>query len=142
MEFFGLMAFFMVMMYIGVPKEQKALSRRVKQLEKINQGGKTNDSRFSSQEEHPYEILKVDEDWVQIRRNLKVKRRYVLSVFMISRNCVQSINRARDKSIYHFIKEKKIERGEYTPSVIIAMKVSQVFKESLENVFSLVSTEE
>ncbi|AKI57233.1 hypothetical protein HK297_01525 [Streptococcus agalactiae] len=34
MEFFGLMAFFMVMMYIGVPKEQKALSRRVKQLEK------------------------------------------------------------------------------------------------------------
>ncbi len=97
---------------------------------------------------------------------------------MISRNCVQSINRARDKSIYHFIKEKNdginfknrlkelrardginqtelakltgvsrqtislIERGEYTPSVIIAMKVSQVFKESLENVFSLVSTEE
>ncbi|AUO83493.1 hypothetical protein HK335_00085 [Streptococcus agalactiae] len=40
MEFFGLMAFFMVMMYIGVPKEQKVLSRRVKQLEKINQGGK------------------------------------------------------------------------------------------------------
>ncbi|HFU1218807.1 TPA: helix-turn-helix transcriptional regulator [Streptococcus agalactiae] len=35
-----------------------------------------------------------------------------------------------------------IERGEYTPSVIIAMKISQVFKESLENVFSLVSTEE
>ena len=35
-----------------------------------------------------------------------------------------------------------IERGEYTPSGIIAMKVSQVFKESLENVFSLVSTEE
>ncbi|HEO1110990.1 TPA: helix-turn-helix transcriptional regulator [Streptococcus agalactiae] len=28
-----------------------------------------------------------------------------------------------------------IERGEYTPSVIIAMKISQVFKESLENVF-------
>lgn len=35
-----------------------------------------------------------------------------------------------------------IGRGEYTPSVIIAMKISQVFKESLENVFSLVSTEE
>lgn len=35
-----------------------------------------------------------------------------------------------------------IERGEYTPSVIIAMNISQVFKESLENVFSLVSTEE
>lgn len=35
-----------------------------------------------------------------------------------------------------------IERGEYTPSVIIAMKISKVFKESLENVFSLVSTEE
>lgn len=97
---------------------------------------------------------------------------------MISRNCVQSINRARNKSIYHFIKEKNdginlknrlkelrardginqtelakltgvsrqtislIERGEYTPSVIIAMKISQVFKESLENVFSLVSMEE
>ncbi|HEN3068742.1 TPA: helix-turn-helix transcriptional regulator [Streptococcus agalactiae] len=35
-----------------------------------------------------------------------------------------------------------IERGEYTPSVIIAMKIFQVFKESLENVFSLVSMEE
>ncbi|HGA3742385.1 TPA: helix-turn-helix transcriptional regulator [Streptococcus agalactiae] len=35
-----------------------------------------------------------------------------------------------------------IERGEYTPSVIIAMKISQVFKESLENVFSLVLMEE
>lgn len=35
-----------------------------------------------------------------------------------------------------------IERGEYTPFVIIAMKISQVFKESLENVFSLVSMEE
>ncbi|HEN0776757.1 TPA: helix-turn-helix transcriptional regulator [Streptococcus agalactiae] len=35
-----------------------------------------------------------------------------------------------------------IERGEYTLSVIIAMKISQVFKESLENVFSLVSMEE
>lgn len=35
-----------------------------------------------------------------------------------------------------------IERGEYTPSVIIAMKISQVFKEPLENVFSLVSMEE
>lgn len=35
-----------------------------------------------------------------------------------------------------------IERGEYTPPVIIAMKISQVFKESLENVFSLVSMEE
>ncbi|HEN8991396.1 TPA: helix-turn-helix transcriptional regulator [Streptococcus agalactiae] len=35
-----------------------------------------------------------------------------------------------------------IERGEYTPSVIIAMKISQVFKEFLENVFSLVSMEE
>ncbi|HGI3233133.1 TPA: helix-turn-helix transcriptional regulator [Streptococcus agalactiae] len=35
-----------------------------------------------------------------------------------------------------------IERGEYMPSVIIAMKISQVFKESLENVFSLVSMEE
>ncbi|HEO2599363.1 TPA: helix-turn-helix transcriptional regulator [Streptococcus agalactiae] len=35
-----------------------------------------------------------------------------------------------------------IERGEYTPSVIIAMKISQVFKESLEKVFSLVSMEE
>lgn len=85
MEFFGLMAFFMVMMYIGVPKEQKALSRRVKQLEKINQGGKTLMSQMIQDlvgstcmiyledgfQTHPYEILKVDEDWVQIRRNLK-----------------------------------------------------------------------
>ncbi|MFC5631942.1 MULTISPECIES: helix-turn-helix transcriptional regulator [Streptococcus] len=31
-----------------------------------------------------------------------------------------------------------IERGEYTPSVVIAMKIAQVFKEPVENVFSLV----
>ena len=31
-----------------------------------------------------------------------------------------------------------IERGEYTPSVIIAMKIAQVFNEPLENVFRLV----
>lgn len=75
----------MVMTYIGVPKEQKALSRRGKQLEKINQGGKTLMSQMiqdlvgstcmiyleGGSQTHPYEILKVDEDWVQIRRNLK-----------------------------------------------------------------------
>ncbi|HFU6997215.1 TPA: hypothetical protein ACGN7R_000247 [Streptococcus agalactiae] len=75
----------MVMTYIGVPKEQKALSRRGKQLEKINQGGKTLMSQMiqdlvgstcmiyseDGSQTHPYEILKVDEDWVQIRRNLK-----------------------------------------------------------------------
>ncbi|MFU2206380.1 helix-turn-helix transcriptional regulator [Streptococcus pluranimalium] len=31
-----------------------------------------------------------------------------------------------------------IERGEYTPSIVIAMKIAQVFKEPVENVFSLV----
>lgn len=51
----------MVMTYIGVPKEQKALSRRGKQLEKINQGGKTlmsltNDSRFSRK--HMYDLFR------------------------------------------------------------------------------------
>lgn len=35
-----------------------------------------------------------------------------------------------------------IERGEYTPSVIIAMKIAQVFNEPLENVFRLVEVEE
>ena len=35
-----------------------------------------------------------------------------------------------------------IERGEYTPSVIIAMKSAQVFHEPLENVFRLVEVEE
>jgi len=35
-----------------------------------------------------------------------------------------------------------IERGEYTPSVIIAMKIAQVFHEPLENVFRLVEVEE
>lgn len=35
-----------------------------------------------------------------------------------------------------------IERGEYTPSVIIAMKIAQVFKEPLENVFRLEEVEE
>ena len=33
-----------------------------------------------------------------------------------------------------------LERGEYTPSVIIA--IAQVFKEPVENVFSLVEEEE
>ncbi|MBM7642625.1 helix-turn-helix transcriptional regulator [Streptococcus loxodontisalivarius] len=35
-----------------------------------------------------------------------------------------------------------IERGEYTPSVLIALKISQVFQEPLENVFSIVEVEE
>ena len=35
-----------------------------------------------------------------------------------------------------------IERGEYTPSVVIAMKIAQVFHEHLENVFRLVEVEE
>lgn len=35
-----------------------------------------------------------------------------------------------------------IERGEYTPSVIIAMKIAQVFNEPLENVFRLEEIEE
>lgn len=34
-----------------------------------------------------------------------------------------------------------IERGEYTPSVIIAMKIAQVFHEPLENVFRLEEVE-
>lgn len=35
-----------------------------------------------------------------------------------------------------------LERGEYTPSVIIAITISQIFKEPVENVFSLVEDEE
>ena len=35
-----------------------------------------------------------------------------------------------------------LERGEYTPSVIIAITIAQVFKEPVENVFSLVEDEE
>ena len=31
-----------------------------------------------------------------------------------------------------------IERGEYTPSIVIAMKIAKVFREPVENVFSLV----
>ena len=34
------------------------------------------------------------------------------------------------------------KRGEYTPSVIIAITIAQVFKEPVENVFSLVEEEE
>lgn len=30
-----------------------------------------------------------------------------------------------------------IERGEYTPSVVIALKIAHIFKEPLESVFSL-----
>lgn len=35
-----------------------------------------------------------------------------------------------------------IERNEYTPSIVIAMKIAQVFKEPVENVFRLVEEEE
>ncbi|HFD2009582.1 TPA: helix-turn-helix transcriptional regulator [Streptococcus pyogenes] len=35
-----------------------------------------------------------------------------------------------------------IERNEYTPSVIIAMKIAKVFQESVEEVFHLVEVEE
>lgn len=34
-----------------------------------------------------------------------------------------------------------IERGEYTPSVVIAMRIAQIFNEQLENVFQLVEVE-
>ncbi|KXT74830.1 Transcriptional regulator, Cro/CI family [Streptococcus sp. DD10] len=34
-----------------------------------------------------------------------------------------------------------LERGEYTPSVVIAITISQIFKEPVENVFSLVEEE-
>ncbi|HEL0001273.1 TPA: helix-turn-helix transcriptional regulator [Streptococcus equi subsp. zooepidemicus] len=34
-----------------------------------------------------------------------------------------------------------IERNEYTPSIIIAMKISKVFNEPIEQVFSLVEDE-
>lgn len=35
-----------------------------------------------------------------------------------------------------------LERGEYTPSVIIAITIAQIFKEPVENVFSLIEEEE
>ncbi|HEM5402648.1 TPA: helix-turn-helix transcriptional regulator [Streptococcus suis] len=35
-----------------------------------------------------------------------------------------------------------IERGEYTPSVIIAMRIAQIFNENVENVFQLVEVGE
>ena len=34
-----------------------------------------------------------------------------------------------------------IERGEYTPSVVIAMRLAQIFNENVENVFQLVEVE-
>ncbi|MBM7312618.1 helix-turn-helix transcriptional regulator [Streptococcus suis] len=34
-----------------------------------------------------------------------------------------------------------IERGEYTPSVVIAMRIAQIFKENVENVFQSVEVE-
>ncbi|ASW49460.2 TPA: helix-turn-helix transcriptional regulator [Streptococcus suis] len=34
-----------------------------------------------------------------------------------------------------------IERGEYTPSVVIAMRIAQIFNENVENVFQLVEVE-
>ncbi|MCK4029821.1 helix-turn-helix transcriptional regulator [Streptococcus iners] len=35
-----------------------------------------------------------------------------------------------------------IERGEYTPSVVIAMRIAQIFNENVEIVFQLVEVEE
>ncbi|ELY5747387.1 helix-turn-helix transcriptional regulator [Streptococcus iniae] len=35
-----------------------------------------------------------------------------------------------------------IERSEYTPSIIIAMKIAKVFDEPIENVFILLEEEE
>lgn len=35
-----------------------------------------------------------------------------------------------------------IERGEYTPSVVIAMRIAQIFNENMENVFQLVEVGE
>ncbi|BDD38409.1 MULTISPECIES: helix-turn-helix transcriptional regulator [Streptococcus] len=34
-----------------------------------------------------------------------------------------------------------IERGEYTPSVVIAIRIAQIFNEQLENVFQLVEVD-
>ncbi|HFI0063957.1 TPA: helix-turn-helix transcriptional regulator [Streptococcus suis] len=34
-----------------------------------------------------------------------------------------------------------IERGEYTPSVVIAMRIAMIFNENVENVFQLVEVE-
>ena len=34
-----------------------------------------------------------------------------------------------------------LERDEYTPSVVIALKITQIFNESVENVFRLVEEE-
>lgn len=35
-----------------------------------------------------------------------------------------------------------IERGEYTPSVVIAIRIAHIFNEQLENVFQLVEEKE
>ena len=35
-----------------------------------------------------------------------------------------------------------IERGEYTPSVVIAIRIAQILNENVENVFQLVEVEE
>lgn len=34
-----------------------------------------------------------------------------------------------------------LEREEYTPSIVIALKIAQIFNESVENVFRLVEEE-
>ena len=34
-----------------------------------------------------------------------------------------------------------LERDEYTPSVVIALKIAQIFNESVENIFRLVEEE-
>lgn len=85
MEFFGLIAFCLVIMHFSLPDKLKALSRRIKKLEKANQKGKTAMSQMiqelvgstcqiyfdeSIQSIYSYEILTADEEWVKIRSEL------------------------------------------------------------------------
>ena len=111
-----------------------------------------------------YEMLDIDEDWVKLTRVINNQQSETKLVriediqgvqlyeakAMILKNRLKEL-RARDGLNQSELAKlagvsrqsiSLLERGEYTPSVIIAITIAQIFKEPVENVFSLVEGEE
>ena len=102
-----------------------------------------------------YEILDIDEDWVKLSRENKKKKGNPISSHR--RYSRYSTIRGESHDFKNRLKELRardglnqselaklagvsrqsislLERGEYTPSVIIAITIAQIFKEPVENV--------
>ena len=111
-----------------------------------------------------YEILDIDEDWVKLTRvnNKQQRETKLVRIEDIPRcsaiggeshdfkNRLKELRGVMDSNQSELAKLAGVsrqsisllERGEYTPSVIIAMTIAQIFNEPVENVFSLVEGEE